>query len=499
MASNTETVLTLGEPAPLWSHFASLSSIPRPSKQEAKVLDYIREFAEARGLAWKQDGCGNLLVFRPGSGGGENAEPVMLQGHVDMVCEKNAETAHDFSADPIRLRVEGDWLRATGTTLGADNGIGVAAALAVLEMGPEAKLPPIEALFTVDEETGLTGAFGLDGSMVTAKRMLNLDTEEFGNVYIGCAGGGNSVLEIQAPRSAAPAGTAALELQVRGLLGGHSGINIHEGRGNAVVMAGIVASDVLSQIPEAKLVTIEGGDKHNAIPREAHAVVAVPEEAMPAAKEAVARRAKALRDEFGQLETSLAVSAEVAAGPAGEVFSAADASRILASLRSLPHGVLKMSHAMEGLVETSNNVASVHTSGSGVKVQLSTRSSLGSALEAARDRLQAIADLAGGSLEKGPVYPGWAPTPKAALVGLTVKKLAARSGEEPKLLAIHAGLECGLLLEKCPCITEAVSFGPTITGAHSPDEALEIRTVGPFFEALLDILGDLAMPPSSNL
>jgi len=490
---NVETVKHL-EPAPLWKYFAEISDIPRPSKQEAAILEYIKQFADVRGLRWQQDEIGNLLVHRPGSGGGEQADPVMLQGHVDMVCEKNAHTQHDFNSDPIQLQVDDKWLRATGTTLGADNGIGVAAALAVLDMNAEVKLPPIEALFTVDEETGLTGAFGLDGAMIRARCLLNLDTEEFGSVYIGCAGGGNSTLTIRASRSSMEGGMVPLKIGVTGLLGGHSGINIHEGRGNAVQMTGLIAAAVLSSSTSARLVAIEGGDKHNAIPREAHATVMLPKDEITKVQGAIASCERALRDEFGVLETKMAISvvAEEEAENKHLAFSPDDASRILATLRALPHGVIKMSHALEGLVETSNNVASIKTSDVGVALTLSTRSFLGNALESTRDRLQAIADLSGGTLDRRPAYPGWAPQPGSPLVDLTVRKLGARSQMEPKILAIHAGLECGLLLEKCSTISEAVSFGPTITGAHSPDEALEIETVKPFFLALLDILEHLA-------
>jgi len=444
-------------------------------------------------LPWREDAVGNLVVCRPGSGGGEDASPVLLQGHVDMVCEKNAETVHDFEADPIRLQVEHGWLRASGTTLGADNGVGVAAALAVLEQGSDAVLPPIEALFTVDEETGLTGAFGLDGSLVSATRLLNLDTEEFGSIYIGCAGGGDSKLSLEAPRNPAPAECSVLlRLKVQGLMGGHSGIDIHEGRGNAVLMAVALAADALAASPHAVLVELAGGDKHNAIPREASVVIGVPPEDEVAIEAAVAKRLQALREEFGLLEKGLSASVETASEVKAKAFSRKDASRFLAALRLLPHGVIKMSHAMEGLVETSNNVASITTTDEGLKVLLSTRSSLGSALEAARERLQAVADLTGGSLVMEPAYPGWAPAPASPLLEVTRKKLKAICNEEPKILAIHAGLECGILLEKCPTLREAVSFGPTITGAHSPDEALEIDTVSPFFRTVLAILAELA-------
>mmetsp|Transcript_16227 Transcript_16227/g.35507 ORF Transcript_16227/g.35507 Transcript_16227/m.35507 type:complete len:576 (+) Transcript_16227:34-1761(+) len=494
--ANVEAVSTL-PPAALWQHFAELSSIPRASKQEAAVLEHLKSFADARGLSWKEDSVGNLVIRRPGSGGGERAEAVLLQGHVDMVCEKNAATSHDFSSDPILLRQVEGWLRATGTSLGADNGVGVAAALAVLEAGEEVSLPPIEALFTVDEETGLTGASKLDGSMVTARRMLNLDTEEFGSVYIGCAGGADSTLSIAATPAAAPDSYVELTLRVEGLLGGHSGINIHEGRGNAILLATIASCDILNITSDARLVRLEGGDKRNAIPREAEVTLALPEDAVEAAKASVVRRARAFREEYGLLEKQLTVDARIRQKvPAAttQCFSAADTTRILSAIRTLPHGPLKMSHAVEGLVETSNNVASVHTSTQGVRVVISTRSSLGDALETVRDNIQAVAHLAGGTLVREPAYPGWAPAPSSHLVDLLMRHLASVTSETPQIRAIHAGLEVGLIMERCPTVTDAVSFGPTIVGAHSPDEALEIKTVQPFFDVLMKVLADLAKP-----
>lgn len=493
LQANADVVEGL-EPASLWEQFAAIASVPRPSRKEQAIVAYLKEFAEARNLTWKEDGAGNLVIFRPGSGGGEDAEPVMLQGHVDMVCEKNTETNHNFDTDPILLRAEEGWLRATGTTLGADNGIGVAAALAVLELDETATLPPIEALFTMDEETGLNGAFGLDGNMLSATRILNLDTEEFGSVYIGCAGGGVSTLKFQSVRSPVAEGLSS-ELHVRGLLGGHSGVNIHENRGNALVIANGIISSILAAIPEARLVAIDGGDKDNAIPREASATLWLPSsDAASVADALLAKKRGALKEQYGVLETHVDVTFAPWAPPAPSqmAFSRADSMRMVSALHLLPNGVLKMSHAVEGLVETSNNVASFHTSDSGLRVVMSTRSSYTEAIEAVREQMRSVAELSGADLEHEGTYPGWAPMPKSPLVDLTVRKLRPRFPTEPQILAIHAGLECGLLLEKCPTAREAVSFGPTITGAHSPDEALEIKTVQPFFEALLDILAELA-------
>jgi len=493
-ACNRDVVQSL-EPAALFGHFAKISSIPRRSRKEEKILSYIKDFASSKGLAWKQDATGNLLVHRPGCGGGEAAEAVMLQCHVDMVCEKNSDTPHNFDSDPIRLRMDDGWLKATGTTLGSDNGIGVAAALAVLEQGPEVKLPPVEALFTIDEETGLNGASGLDGSMVTATRMLNLDSEEFGNVYIGCAGGATTTFRTSAPHTRLDSGMTALTLKVRGLRGGHSGVDIHENRANALVFATAMAADALTTFPGARLVAVEGGELDNAIPREAHAIVAVPTGSQEAVEAAAAKRGREWHAEYGLVDGGLAVFVE-AVKPSESVdlraFSKSDSHRIISFLRLLPHGVLKMSHAMEGLVETSSNFASVRTEEAGVRIVTSQRSSLRGALEDLLGRMQLLADLAGFETEFKGMYPGWAPQPSAPLVNLTVGKLGARSGTNPIPMAIHAGLECGILLERCPTVKEAVSFGPTIVGAHSPDEALEISTVQPFFEALLDILGELA-------
>lgn len=495
-SNNAAVVAELGS-CPLWSHFSELSNIPRPSKKEAAVLTYLKSFADARKLKWSQDVVGNLVISRPGSGGGEDAEPVLLQGHVDMVCEKNSDSSHDFDRDPLRLRRDGAWLRATDTTLGADNGIGVAAALAVLESGPEALLPPVEALFTVDEETGLTGATNLDGSLITATRLLNLDTEELGNVYIGCAGGANSTLKLNAKQVPLEGTMTRLHIKIFGLMGGHSGINIHEGRGNAVQMAAQLAADALATSPGGRLVRISGGDKHNAIPREAEVLLALAPEAVAGAKEAASKASLALKAEYGLLETELAASiVEETSSEKLLGFSKEDSSRILTLLRIVPHGVVKMSHAIQGLVETSNNLASVRTTQDGIEAVLSTRSSIGSALEATRDKIQLMADLAGASLDRQPAYPGWAPAPSTPLVELAVQKLRARCGNEPQVMAIHAGLECGLLLERCPTVKQAVSFGPTITGAHSPDEALEISTVEPFYSALMDMLQELAVKKS---
>ena len=477
------------EPAALWENFAALSRIPRQSKQEEQVLAWLKEFADTRSLEWQQDEPGNIIVRRPGSGDGESAPTVVIQSHVDMVCEKNAETEHDFGRDPIRLLRDGDWLTADGTTLGADNGIGVATALALLEMRGDARLPPLECLFTVDEETGLTGAFALDGALLQGRTLLNLDTEEWGAICIGCAGGGDSELALPVAREASPGDFLSFQLSVEGLMGGHSGVNIHEYRANAIVLLASLL-EPLATIG-ARLVSVRGGDKTNAIPREAFATLLLPPAAMADAQIAVGARTAALQAEFGTLETALRVTlAGLDAAPA-ECLSAGAQTNLLGLLRALPHGVLKYSHAIPGLVETSNNLASVAPDEGHYRIVCSSRSSIMEALEDVRDRIATIAALCGATVTRSSSYPGWQPDPTSPVLKRLKRIYAEQLGEAPEVGAIHAGLECGVIGERAPGM-DMVSFGPTITGAHSPDERVEIPTVAKFWNLLLALLADMA-------
>ncbi|KAI3439136.1 hypothetical protein D9Q98_001544 [Chlorella vulgaris] len=486
------------QPEALWRHFGELSKIPRPSKHEDRVLDWLKAFAHERGLKWQQDGVGNIVIRRPGSGGGEGAPPVIIQGHVDMVCEKNADVAHDFMADPIRLVREGDWITADGTTLGSDNGIGVCAALALLELPSSQALPPLECLFTVDEETGLTGAFQLDGGMLRGRTLLNLDTEDWGDVFIGCAGGGDSTLVLKVEQEAVPPGYVGLCLEVKGLLGGHSGLNINEDRGNAVRMAAAVVEASLAAVPATRLVSLQGGDKRNAIPRECSALLVVPEGQMDAVQGAIRRRSEAFQQEFGLKEAGLAVTSAAASSTPPACLPAAGAQHLLDLLLTLPHGVIKNSHAVEGLVETSSNLASVKAQGAGdgattsFAVTCSTRSSLMPALEQVRSSIKRIGLMCGAEVQQDEAYPGWAPNPGSAIVKLTADAIGHVTGTAPEVKAIHAGLECGIIGEKLPGL-DCVSYGPTIRGAHSPDEKVLIPTVQPFWEATVEILRQLAL------
>jgi len=527
--------------------FFFIAHHPHPSRRlslslSQSVLAWLKSFAEARSLPWQQDAVGNIVIRRPGSGGGEAAPPIILQGHVDMVCEKNEGTPHDFTADPIRLVMHADgWLRAAGTTLGADNGIGVAAALAVLDTPRDSAarpLPPIEALFTVDEETGLTGAFGLDGAMLAGRTLINLDTEDWGDLFIGCAGGGDSKITLPVeseggsgraaeggggappPPPPPPPPAAIVTISVTGLLGGHSGLCIHEGRGNAVALAARLAEACVGGgggRPAVRVVSFAGGDKRNAIPRECVAVLAVlggggGGDARGAAAAARAE-GEAVAAEYGGLETGLCVDVAVdmvdtggggGAGPPPAYLTAASSDALLTLLRTLPHGALRMSTAVPGLVETSTNLASVgpvkgQAQGGGeappvasFAIQTSTRSSLLPALEAVRRSIAACARSVGGTCVSDEAYPGWAPNPASRIVRLTAAAVEGVTGRAPKIGAIHAGLECGIIGARVPGGLDCVSFGPTITGAHSPDEAVRVDTVAPFYEALLAVLGALA-------
>ena len=488
------------KPELLWQRFAELSSIPRPSYHEAAVLDWIKGLATERELEWKQDKAGNLVVYRPGSGGGEDAPPICIQGHVDMVTEKSAGSKHDFLKDPIRLQRRGEWLAAQDTTLGSDNGIGVAAGLALLDSPPEEALPPLELLFTVAEEVGLVGAFDLDSELIAARTMLNLDTEEWPKVYFGCAGGGTTQIQLPVRRAPAPSACdAAVEIVVGGLRGGHSGLNIGEGRGNAVLCCARVANAALAAAgPEARLASIEGGDKPNAIPRDTQALLLCPESAREAAIAAAETEAAVLREEYGILEELLTVKVSCsAAASGGEALDDESARRLFQLLDLLPSGALKVSHAVPGMVETSSNVAKVAASedGSAMEVVCSSRSSIGGALEDVRRRIRSLCTLVGAECEQPPAYPGWAPDPSSEVLGLVREELAqlgvAESPEAVEVTAIHAGLECGILKAKCPGM-DVVSFGPTIMGAHSPDEAIEIASVAPFWELTRGVLRRLA-------
>ncbi len=478
------------EPKNLWKHFEDITKIPRPSKHEEKILQYLKKFANERNLEMREDSTGNIVVIRPGSKGGENAPVIVIQSHVDMVCEKNRDYNHDFMKDPLKLYIEGGWLKAEGTTLGADNGIGVAAALSLLDMPSDCKLPPLECLFTVDEETGLTGAFALNGDIIEGRTMLNLDTEDWGEICIGCAGGGDSSIDLNVDYQDTPSDFLSFQLSVEGLMGGHSGVDIHEERGNAIVfLASII--DALQNSMDCRIVSLQGGDKHNAIPREAFATVVVSPEAMSNAQIIVSKREQGLIKEFGSKEKNLRITFAGLDDAPEKTLASNSQKALIGLLRTIPHGVLKYSHDVEGLVETSNNLAAVKLVGGNYNIVSSTRSSISDALELQRERIALMSKAYGAKVEQDEAYPGWAPNLNSSILETTSKIYAELLDGEPNVCAIHAGLECGVIGEKVNGM-DMISFGPTIKGPHSPDERVDIPSVKKFWELLLRILEELA-------
>jgi dipeptidase D len=476
------------EPRALWTRFDAILATPRPSKQEAAMRELVLGVARERGLETRVDGYGNVVVAVPATPGCEAAPTVVVQSHLDMVCEKNSGVEFDFDADAIVPRSEGDWLYATGTTLGSDNGIGVAAMLALaseegLEHGP------LELLFTVEEEIGLNGAGALEPGNVSGRILLNLDTEEERALYVGCAGGAGSEIRLPLDAMFGAEGRVALKVSVAGLKGGHSGVDIHLQRGNANRM---LARALWALLPDYafELFHFSGGNLTNAIPREAEAAVRVARDDRAAFEQALAAELAAARDELASVDGGLAWTVEETASPI-EVWADATTARALALLAALPHGVLRMSDDIPGLVETSTNLARVRTDGTTLCVSTSNRSSVASALAATQRRMAAFAELAGAEAIAEEGYPGWKPNLDSAVLAVLQRVHERELGEQPAVKAIHAGLECGILGEKLPGC-DMISFGPQIEFPHSPDERVLIPSVERFWRLLVAALRELA-------
>ncbi len=479
------------EPRHIWQHFDGIRKVPRPSKHEEKVVEHVLAWAKDRGFEVLRDQVGNLVVKVPATPGHENAPTVVLQGHLDMVCEKNTDVEFDFMNDPIQVTVEGDWVKAVGTTLGADNGIGVAAGMAIAD-DPDAVHGPLELLLTLDEETGLTGAMGLDGSMLEGRIMINLDTEEDGAIYIGCAGGADSTAEFPLSRRRALLGSIPARLVVRGLRGGHSGVDIHENRANAIKLAVRTLLKAIETGLEIDLVSLEGGSKHNAIPRESFAVVRLPRVSFDEMAGIVESCRADFAEEFPN-EPGLEMALERLddTDEYHRPMNVHNRDRLLHALNGIPHGVLAMSRDVPGLVETSNNLAVITTEETRAVLTTSHRSSVMPALYGVQGQVRSICVLAGASVEVHDAYPGWKPNPDSPTVRLAAEVHQRLFGKAPELKAIHAGLECGLLLDKVPDM-DIISIGPVIRNPHSPDEAVQISSVANFYRFLKEILAELA-------
>lgn len=475
------------EPSVVWAHFDEILTIPRGSKNEGRVREYVIGVAERHGLEHREDAAGNVVARKPGAPGHEDAPIIVLQAHLDMVNEKNSDIEHDFERDPIQPRLADGYLRAEGTTLGSDNGIGLAAMLAILE-DEETAHGPLELLFTIDEETGLTGASELGIDMLEGRLLLNLDSEDEGELTIGCAGGMNTHVYLPLREEAGASGVG-YEVRVTGLKGGHSGVDIHLQRGNAIKLLARALYAVSRELP-FHVVRLEGGNAHNAIPREASATVLVPGDG---GSNGFASRLESemgsIREELGTVDPGMAC--EIGDSTAsGGAWDAATTGRALELITALPHGVMAMSDEIAGLVETSTNLAVVGRAGDRIEVLLSSRSSVASALLALRQRIGATAALAGAAAEEEGGYPAWQPDVSSRLLSI-VKAVYAEIVGEPKVGAIHAGLECGIIGEKYEGM-DMISFGPQIEFPHSPDERVRIDSVGTFYTVLRAVLERLA-------
>lgn len=471
------------EPAALWDYFHQLSRIPRESKNEKAAGDFVVRVARELGLAHARDRAGNIVVRKPASHGREAAASLCLQGHLDMVCVATPGKKHDFARDPITLVRNDGWIGADGTTLGADNGLAVATCLAIMA-NPALEHGPLELLFTVDEETGLTGARELSPELVTSRTLINLDSEDEGVLTVGCAGGADTIGTWKLEADPAPAGAVALDLRVTGLRGGHSGVEIHTQRGNAIKLMVRVLSALAGL--GARVARIEGGSKRNAIPAEASATVCVPKAKAEEARGVVSALRAAFKAELSAIEPGLDVTVAPAKKPA-RVYKRALQRRVLATLGGLPHGVVRMSDAIPGLVETSTNVAVLTQSPRALVLATSQRSLVASSMADMVATVRSILELGGAEISGTDPYPGWKPDMESAILATSVRTYRDLYGREPKVEAIHAGLECGIIGEKVPGM-DMVSLGPTIKGAHSPQERAEIASVEKYWDYLLAIL-----------
>jgi dipeptidase D len=472
-------------PERVWGYFAEIVRIPRCSKNEAKMTEYVLKTAKKLGLEAQADEVGNVVVRKPASGGRERARGVCLQGHLDIVCEKNSDKVHDFSKDPIEMMRDGNVVKANGTTLGADNGIAVAMCLAIME-DKSLEHGPMEFLFTVDEETGLNGANNLAPGFVKSRTLINLDSEEEGALYVGCSGGQDTMGTWKADFEEVPAGMKPATVKVTGLRGGHSGLDIQKGRGNAIK----IINRVLTQLADVgmRLSSIEGGSKRNAIPREADAKLFVPKKKWHDAAAAVEELAAAIKAEFKTVEPDLSIElSENEGGKKGKVLKKSVQRRILATISGLPHGVMKMSPDIPGLVQTSTNVAVLQTSKKSITLATSQRSSVESEIEEICETVTAIFRLGGADVETGSGYPGWKPNLDSEILKIAKSTYKSMFKKEAEVKAIHAGLECGIIGAKYPGM-DTISMGPTLESVHSPDEVLYIDTVQKVWDYLLGIL-----------
>ena len=477
------------KPAVVFEEFAKINTIPRPSKREEKMIDYLKNWGESRGLDTKVDETGNVIIRKPATKGMENCKTVILQSHMDMVCDKLVDVDFDFDKDAIQTYIDGDWLKAKGTTLGADDGIGCAIELAILE-ATDIEHGPLECVFTRDEETGLSGAEGMKAGFMTGDYLINLDSEDEGEMFVSCAGGRNTQAKFTFKREEAAAGSFFLRAQLKGLTGGHSGDDINKKRANAIKLLGRFLFQTMNRYEGVRLAQFHSGKLHNAIPRDGMFVIAVPNAVKENVKADWNVFASDVQDEFHVTDTNMVFGMESC--DAEPVIDDAVACRFVAALQGVHNGIYAIcqDEALGGLVETSSNIASVHTSEKAIDVLSSQRSNVMSNLDNMCATFGAVFRLAGAQVVSSDGYPAWKMRSNSELQKIVVDSYKKLFGKMPVVRGIHAGLECGLFSERYPDL-DMVSFGPTLRGVHSPDERLHIPTVQMVWDHLLDILKNI--------
>ena len=478
------------EPKVLWNQFANLNAVPRPSKKEDRVIAFMKDFGNQLGLETFEDDIRNVIIRKPATPGMENRKPVVLQGHLDMVHQKNADTIFDFDTQGIDMYVDGDWVRARGTTLGADNGLGVAAIMAILE-SKDIPHPAIEALFTIDEETGMTGALNLKGGILQGQILLNLDTEDDDEIDIGCAGGIDVTATAEYDEEATPEGSVGYTITVKGLNGGHSGMDIHKGLGNANKIMNRLLFDGFDNFG-LQIASIQGGSLRNAIPRESVAKVIIAEVYDEAFVFDMQQIVNEIKSELKTTELNLEIVFEKTKTTPAKVMPSIAQFYFVRAMYTAHNGVYRMSADFDNLVETSNNIAKVELSNGQLSVQCLTRSSVESAKMDLANALRSAFELMGCEVEFSGSYPGWTPNSKSEILDVLTSIYKKQNNEKAKVVACHAGLECGILGANYPEM-DMISFGPTIHGAHSPDERASISSAQKFWKFLVEILGNIPM------
>ncbi|MFT5822460.1 MAG: dipeptidase D [Crocinitomix sp.] len=480
------------EPKIIWNHFEDINAVPRPSKKEERIIQFMIDFGNKLGLETLRDAIGNVIIKKPASKGFENKKTVILQAHIDMVHQKNTATVFDFNQEGIRSFIDGEWVKAEGTTLGADNGMGVAAAMSLLS-ATDLNHPALEALFTIDEETGMTGAKQLDGSKLSGEILLNLDTEDDDEFSVGCAGGIDTNTTYNYQEEVVPSTYAGFTIDIKGLKGGHSGMDIHLGRGNSNLWMNRVVYH-LSTTTDVRICELEGGSLRNAIPRESFGTFVCPISQMDEVSKALNEISAIILHEFSILEPAATIDFALTNENPAKMISLDDQKKAIATIYTTPNGVWAMSEKIEGLVETSSSLAKVIFRDGEFKTKSLQRSMIESGKNDIANALKLTYELIGADVKQAGDYPGWAPNPDSAILKILKAKYIQLFNDSPKIAACHAGLECGILSKHLPNC-DMISFGPTIRNPHSPDEKVNIKSVQKFWSFLVEVLADI---PAKN-